>query len=333
MISFFIALVLFIASPLQADAQTVSFDRILQTNIQPKSPAPGQQVTISIENYTYDLARADISWSVNGVAVSKGIGMKTFTTTVGKAGAVTNVKVNIKTSEGTEFDQTFPFSPATVDLVWEANTYAPSWYKGKALHTNEAITRIVAFPQIVSGGSMLKPENLIYKWSSDGSSVPDQSGYGERTFFLIGDIIARPKTISVEVTDTGGGVQASGSIVVEATEPVVRVYENNAIYGLLYNDSISSFDLNKDEISLMAVPFFYSITGARSPEISYVWSSNGVNVNQKTPFITFGNEGKEGTASVSLQINHVKNILQSASNGFNINFKKIVQTSNGASSI
>jgi len=310
-----------LTSPVIAHAATPGPDQVLQVNITPENPNPGDVVTITIGNNSYNLDKADIAWSVNGSVSQQATGLKTFETTIPATGGKTDISVDIKTIEGVEITQNFPFNITGVSLVWEANTYVPPWYEGKALFTPQATGRVIAVPQIYSNGALVDPSTLIYDWTDNGSEEPDQSGYGDDVYYFIGDIISRPRTIGVTVTQKSGTLTANGQITIDAVEPTLRIYANDPTYGLQYQTSVGNeYDLSVPEVSFQAIPFFFSADTATSPDLTYSWLSNGSSTNQTSPFITFRNEGQQGTSQISLEVDHVTNILQAAQTAFSVIF-------------
>lgn len=325
---------LFIILPSFAHAQDIGPERVLQITTTPENPTPNSSVDISIENYTYDLNKAEISWYVNGSLIAKGVGKKTFTAQIGAAGTQTIVKVSIKAAEGVTFEESIPFAAADVDLVWEASTYVPFWYKGKALVTPEATAHVIALPRIMDKGVMIEPSDLIYTWKDNDSVMKEQSGYGQQVYYFKTDIIARPHTISVTVTTRTNSVTAYNEIVITPEQPALRIYENSPLYGTLFEKSINNtYVLNKEEVTFEAVPFFYSVDNAAAKELIYSWFTNNNQAKQTTPFITLRNDGKEGVATLSLQLEHINYILQAAETNFSIQLKSIIRSTKQSDSV
>ena len=321
MIPLIIALFLTLGVPFAAHADTPGPDQVLEVNIVPQNPNPGDLVTITVGNNTYDLDKANISWYVNGTLSQQATGLKLFSTTIPATGGKTDIKVDIKTTEGVEITKDFPFNITGVSLIWEANTYVPPWYKGKALFTPQATGRVIAVPQIYSGGTLVDPSTLIYNWTDNDSEEPDQSGYGDNIYYFAGNIISRPRTISVTVTQKQGTLTANGQITIDAIEPSLRIYQNDPTYGLQYQNSIlSEYNLTVPEVSFEAIPFYFSADTASSPDLTYAWLANSSITDQTSPFITFRNESQQGTSQISLEVDHVQDILQAAQAAFSVVF-------------
>ena len=59
--------------------------------------------------------------------------MTTFTFTAGSLGKTQKVTVNGVENDGTSITQSISVMPASIDLIWQAHSYTPPFYKGKAL--------------------------------------------------------------------------------------------------------------------------------------------------------------------------------------------------------
>ena len=304
-----------------ANAQsTEDLDKILTVELSPEIPGPHETVDISIDSYTYDLSHAKISWYVNGALRASEIGKKTFSFTTGDSGVTSNIKYSIQTQEGENFDKTLTITPAEVNLIWESKGYTPPFYKGKTLFSFEGEARVVAVPNLTKpDGTKYKPEELVYTWKRGMGTDEEASGYGKNVFNFKGDIIARPTTIEVDVTNLNKTVQARGMVTINAVEPEIYVYQNDPSLGFLFNNAITdSFNLLGSEVSLVAMPFYFNNP---DQEGIYSWAVNGNDAPEKSRFITFRNTtGETGYSEISIDLSNETRIMQSASSQFKLNF-------------
>src|SRR4051812_7374844 len=70
-----------------------SNEAIISVTVSPENPQPNQTATFTVSSYSSNLDVASISWYVNGRQISRGTGMKTFSTQIGAIGTKTSVKV------------------------------------------------------------------------------------------------------------------------------------------------------------------------------------------------------------------------------------------------
>jgi hypothetical protein len=311
---------------LGAQLQADPIQTTLSTTITPELPKPNEKVSIQIESFSFDLNRAIISWSINGKKQREGKGVKSFDFTVGALGSASSVTVYIVPGEGNPpFSETFRFYPTEVSLISEAKTFVPLFFRGKSGFSEESDLRISALPNIVDkNGNMIPRENLIYTWTRDSRPVQEASGYGMSTYSLTGAFSGAPEYIGVTVSSEDGLLKASGSIRVKPIKPILLFYENNPLFGILYNKAITSkFIMKEKETSFTAVP--YGITRVGNGDVAFHWSVNNepTQINQNGDTITVRNDsGTEGDSLIGLSIDNPKKIFQALKSGFSVTLTK-----------
>ncbi|MES3005656.1 MAG: hypothetical protein V4664_01770 [Patescibacteria group bacterium] len=284
--------------------------------INPPIPTPGQEVTITLKAFGTDLNRATITWTHNNRESLKGTGEKEFKFTASQIGKTDTIQAVIQPTNGPSVTKVFRLSPSEIDLLWEASTYTPPFYKGKALFTPQADVTFVGVPNLVSNGSRSSPDKTIYKWKVDFQVQGDKSGYGRNTFKYSGAIILRPHVFQVEGYDSNNpDVIATSKTLLEAAGPVVNIYEDHPLYGLLFNHAlIGSFRMDDREKKISAYPFFFS-TSNKNLDVSYQWNVNdsAVQVPPTQNSMSFQKTSKDsGEASVNIRINSTEKLLQEA---------------------
>ncbi len=315
-----IILLLFIL-PLLSHAQIPSSIDGVQIDTYPDIPAPGETVTVSVESFSTDLNAASIVWLVDGKNYAQGTGKKSVGLTAPALGKNISVMAIIMTVEGREIKKVLTLKSGNVDIVWESGGYVPPFYKGKSTFAYENPIKIMAIPHLAGpGGTEINPKTLLYKWTKNDKVVQDQSGYGKQTLSLQEEI-PRPLDIKVEVSTRNGSDKATASITLTPGDPSVSFYEEDPLYGVLYNKSImNKVTLSNREISIRAVP--YSFTKS---VLNYVWSINNLERTDlsKNESITLRTrEDSEGTSDISLEIKNVREILQGARGGVSVRFSK-----------
>lgn len=314
---------IFLSAPTTGHAQLIGItESDVSIAAYPENPQPKDPVTVTIETYSFNLDNSNTKWYVNGNLAQEGKGLKTLTFQVGDLGQTTNVRIVI-TSEKGQLIKTIAITPSIVTLVWEADTYTPPFFKGKALFSHQSTITFMAQPQLVSGGRALNPANLIYTWSKDGTVLGNQNGYGKQTLTLTGSVISRTMKVMVEVQDPTTGITASGVIQVDPVEPEVITYIVDPLYGTQYNKAIKgTLPLTGKEVTLTAAPYFFSNTEAGS-DVSYNWSINGSTISDKqnTRTRVFRKVGEVfGISNINLRVLQENKLLQFASYNLAINF-------------
>lgn len=305
-----------------ATALYPEFKDQLTATVNPEIPKPEEEVTITLEVYSFDINAALITWTVDGKQVEKGPGIKRFKFNAKKAGQKTTVTALVEPSDRPSITKTFSFSAGEVDLLWQSDVYAPPFYKGKSMYTPEASLTFVAMPRTSSG--LVNPKETIFNWRINYNNDAENSGFGKNSYTYEGPIILRPVEVSVETQDIkNSDAVASADIVVENQQPFAIFYENHPLYGVLFNKALrGSVSLAKNDFGLSAYPYFESI-GNKNSGLEYNWEIDAVGApippNQNT--ITLRkNSGDQGRSVIQLEITNPNKILQSTATGLVVEF-------------
>ncbi len=336
-INIFLLIILFFGiiftSPAQAQTPQQIIDSIqnnIQVSIVPESPVAGGSVTIHLTSYNTPLDQATISYTVNGKVLGKGLGLTDFTTTAGAVGSSLKILISIVTAGGQTFQKTLAIQPADIDLIWQASSYVPPFYQGKALYPHQGLITFTAIPNVSANGNVAKSiGTYTYTWKKDGDVLSDFSGYGKSTFSLRGTIISRPFTIAVDVSTAQGVLIGQATATVQPQVPQIAFYENNPLLGVLYNKNLKNITMQGKELSISAVPYFFN-AGNEPAALQYKWTMNGQSiVSQIDPSIlTVRNDNSaSGKTSISLQISNTLAILQTAANSMYITLSQPNQNS------
>lgn len=303
----------------------------------PRVPKPGEIVSIRLSGYTTNLNKAKISWIQDGKIILSQIGAVTNQVEAPSNGKTSTIVITIQKETGGIITKTITLSPADVDLFYEAGTYVHPFFKGKRQFTSESIITFIAVPNFITSSGKIRDTDLVYKWSINGSVIQEVSGYGRNTFTTQGQLIERPAQVTVEVSAVGSNLLATQTIGFRSTSPEFIAYENNPILGVVYDKAIlGDFMLERPQVDFEGVPYFFSTETKNSPNIIYKWNINGVEVTSKNSnenYLLLRNDKNiEGKAYVSATLEHVTNLLQTTSAQFGLNFKKVTNTSNEATS-
>jgi len=141
---------------------------------------PNALLRVSATSYSFDLNSSDIVWKVNGKVFKRGTGEKIIDVMLGDAGSGTKIEIDATVISGQTYHKETVVIPATVDLLWQAYTYTPAWYKGKPLPSSTSDVKIVAVPYFkTAGGEMLSASDLTYNWNLNYKNIGSASGYGK----------------------------------------------------------------------------------------------------------------------------------------------------------
>ncbi len=241
----------------------------------PEHPRPGDSVSVSVESYNIDLNRSEVHWFVNDVPLKTGLGIKNVTVPSGRNGETTTVRVVAIGEDGRTYSSKVIIRPAEVNLLWQAQSYTPPFYKGKALMPYQGTVLVAAVPSFSRGTSVMSAESLIYTWKEGDDVIGDSSGKGRSLFVFRGSIPMRPKTISVTVESPDHTMVAEALVNVVPVAPRLLFYEEHPRYGLLTSKALSGrFHLEEDEVRISALPYYFEINSMLDKAISYDWQAN-----------------------------------------------------------
>lgn len=289
----------------------------------PQYPKAGETVIATIRTYSFDVNRAEIIWQVDGKVMAKGIGKKNLKLTAPDLGKERIITVSINASKDIKMTKSFHLVGNEVDLLWEALTNTPAWYRGKALPVIQSSVKIVAMPYLYFKGAIIPDSNLVYDWFVNYKKDINNSGAGKKSFaFKMNNY--DNYIISVSVSSLDGSVVFEKGIHFSVAEfaPKIIFYKEHPMEGVLCNNALSGeISLTENEISLRAEPFFFSKQNLNN--LTYQWKMNGkaVTPEQRKTAIDFRLEGaSSGNALINLGIQNPVNLLQNAVNSLRINF-------------
>lgn len=214
----------------------------------------------------------------------------------------------------------------SVDLLVEPQTYIPPFYKGLPLFSNQAVVRIFAFPNITAGGQKIESKDLVFKWTENDTVMGEDSGLGQDSITIDPGLLINNPEISVSVLDSNNNELAGNSITIDVKNPQIFFYENSPLYGILFNNSLNNgYNLgSREELNVVAKPFFFSVSDATSSDLTYSWSVNGSPISLSGPknsiLLRQTTQGQSGATSVSLNLSDQSKDFQSANSEFSVSF-------------
>lgn len=298
----------------------------VQYVVAPQIPGPDQTVQIEAQGVGSFLGDANIIWSENGKVVQSGVGSRDFSFTTGALGTQTTVHVEIDSSTEGTLTNDWTFNPSIVDLVWEADTTAPPLYLGKPLYSAGSTVKVVAFPTVIVRGAEVPSSDLSFQWTHDDVAVPEQSGAGDSTFTFTGSELQSSETVEADVY-YGANEVGSAEITIPATQPLVVLYDDDPLQGLLTDEALpSALSMTAPELTVQAVPYYFANSSAQNGSLSYTWTLNGdttTGPQSAQGLLTLRQTGSgtgEAALGVSVQNNDNDKLTQAAQAALNIVF-------------
>ena len=324
----FLVLVVFWVQSVIVNAQSTDTVSISYT---PNNPSAYEEVVVRLQSSVVDLGRSDISWYLNDGLRLSGVGESRARFTTGAYGVLVNIRIVIISPEGQRIVRNFTVQPEEVDIVWEAFSYTPPYYKGKALSPSMGLVLITAMPQLAdSGGNLVDPAKLIYTWKESGVALGNSSGVGKQQIILRGKALSsEPLIVNLSVSTSDGKLVANKTIAIPVHSPSISFYEKRPLEGINYEREIDdSFELIEDEVVFRAEPYFFSLDDFTNAFLKYKWRMNSIEIDVESGRgneVTFRREENvSGKVRISLNIenNNIPfRVLQSAVKSVLINIK------------
>lgn len=282
-------------------------------------PGPNEPYEAWVRSSAVDMNRASIAWTHNGKVVAEGLGVKSYTFKTGNVGRTETLSVTVS-ANGRVLEDSRTFHINDVDLLWQAFTTVPSWYKGKALTSSQSVITVTAFPALLRNGKKLPSAQLVYNWSLDDDFKPESSGSRRRNFSFPADFVPGiEQEITVKVSNINNTLQAQKTIVIPVTQPKVLFYEEHPLEGTVMGTALTNFILPAGtENTFRAIPYFFT----QGAPLSYEWLIDGKPAREEGPpdilRLTAAIDSR-GPVSISTTIHNVRNILQRITDSFSIN--------------
>lgn len=293
-------------------------------NIVPSNPAPFEEVSISLTSYADNLDSVLITWRVNGQNMSSGIGKKSFSLRAGGAGTETTVTATVALPAKAQ-EVRMVVRPSVMVLLWQANdSYVPPFYKGKALPSADSEIKVVAMPEIRSGGSIVSPKNMTYSWRRDYSNDVGNSGYGKNSYLFVNDYLEDSANVSVVASTIDQKYSSEASLDMSISEPKIVFYRSDNNLGTIWDHALpNTHQINESEV-VVAIPYFISPKEIQNPRLVWSWSINDRSVSilgfKKNVMPLQAEEGTSGMSKLKLQIDNKDRIFQSATKEMFIQF-------------
>ncbi len=296
-----------------AEAQTIPSP--LNIQLTPAQPGANTEVLATLQSSFSDLSAAKITWVLNGKTSASGNGVTTFRFTTGALGTVSRVGVTVKTVSGDNLGGNFEIRPAEVDVIWEALTYKPPFYKGKSAATSKSKIRVSAIPHMIIQGEKVSPEKLLYTWQQNRNVLGSLSGVGKQSVIIDAPYPSEETYVAVQISSPDGKNGAQKGITIRAQNPQLVLYEKNGSEGIKYENALPpNINLAEEEMTIRAEPYFFSTEDLRN-STSFNWSLNSKEIKPATRIneITLRRESGEGIAQLELIVKNVAKVLQEAS--------------------
>lgn len=299
-----------------SDSLTIAFS--------PLSPNPGEMLNLTVQSSLIEISEARILWQANGKTIAEGPGVRSASVPVGALGTETRIDVTATTPDGAEFSGHATIIPTELDLLVDSDSYTPPFYLGRPRSSAGSNLHLQALPRFKRAGQMLSASGLTYTWRRNSEVLGSISGLGKSTARIPVLHLFGTDTISVEARSPDGLLSHTSSFSLSAGEPMLALYEDHPLYGVLYNRALpASTFIQETEMTFAAVPFFVPTRSVYDPELAFLWHVNGAEIptHPTDPNeLTINAQNSSGIALVALEISHASNYYLDVKGAWNITF-------------
>ncbi len=245
----------------------------LKLVLNPSLPNPSETVIVSLDDYALDTTGSRINWFVDGIEQKDQVNSRSISVPLGSLGEKTTVRVTLTRNGALGLSVTRTIIPSAVDVIIEANTSVPSFYRGRALPSEMSVIRAIAIPHT---GTKTSRTAYTYKWSL-GSTV--LFGGPQLGKYAIETTLPRYNSypLTVEVFDANGASVARGTAMVGTKRPELYFYEESPLRGLRERALVSPAPLVSQETTIHGALYYVDL-GTTLGKESYAWSISGASV-------------------------------------------------------
>lgn len=319
---FLAAAVAFVFLPLSAHAQILGAgsDGTILIRTTPEYVGPNERIALRASSAFIDLSESEIVWSADGKTIAQGAGFARAEVRSGGLGSSLSVSVFARAPDGTRASGSIRLRPAELDLLWEADSYVPPFYRGRALPSPGTDIRIQAIPRF---SPAVLDTNITYTWRRNGAVIGNASGKGRSFALLSAPTLYGSDTVTVEAHAPDGAV-AGGELLLRSEEPRLALYETHPIFGIMFNRVFGSKNaVSGGEASFVAIPYFADADRRDDGQLRYSWLVNGQGIaadTERPSEITINSERSDGSARLEGVLRHVTNFLIDSKSTWDITF-------------
>ncbi len=290
-----------------------------EISISPAFPDPYTTINVSLSDYSINTQGAQYRWYINNTEDTSLANQRSFSLGVGNIGETTTITVLTTLASGATYTISKNVTPYRVDLLVEANTLAPHFYKGRHLPSSGSYVRVVAIPFTTSNSST--PNTYSYLWKVDGEVVNGGSQYGKNSVSFRSNF-ERAVEVSVDIFDQDGTLLASKTSTIGIVDPEIHFYEVNPLSGIQETAMTRNYILSGEEITVRAEPYFMDNTiMANTPYTE--WKLNNTTVNNPSEDqqeIILRRSGSSGTFTLTYHVRNLNQLLQGAKESVTVSF-------------
>lgn len=198
-------------------------------------------------------------------------------------------------------------------ITWQAKTYVPSWFSGKAFPT--ANSQVTAYVELIDGGKIINLSGQKIYWYVDNELIGAGVGLQKTTFTA--------PSVPDNIIDLRAEIPSYAS---SQTNPVLKTVEIPVVNPEVVIESpYPDGQFFSNSIQLNGWPFFFN--AQKSSNLNFSWSVNGESsANLENPeFLTLNlnlDAPSGSLININLTIGSPGSLYNTATKGINLTFIK-----------
>lgn len=297
---------------------TINGSTPVSIDANPRFPQPLALVTLQLNDYAISSVGSEVTWSVDGVAQGSAQNQRSIQVVAPKLGETKVVTVQVRLRGGSVMTAEHKISPVRTDIVVDADSVVPVFYKGSALPSIQTPIRATA---ILYDGSGTNPNDYSYVWKMQNQVIGGGQIRGGNTITFTPPL-RRSVSLTVEISDLAGKPVGRKTVEVPIVEAEVLFYEFNPLRGINQNAVLKTYPMLTDEVTFKAETYHLpkSVIVSR-PKVAWELNRRAVDNGGATPYeITIRRQSGAGAYTIGLDIRSMEQILSGARGSFQVTF-------------
>ena len=299
-----------------AQFNTNFLDQRPEISFSPRFPQPGEDVTVRVSTNTFNPVGASITWIIDDVEDSSVKNQLSFSLKAKESGEDTTVKAFIKSGSDI-FAVENTLMSDKIDIIVEAATIVPGFYKGRPLPGAGSTVYISAIPDTDTSAA-----SLFYTWRIGSQTLYGGSVQGKQRAEVVLEN-GREKIVRVSIAKEDGTTVGEKVVRINDTKPITRFYKENLLRG---TDAIAVDDtlfLEEEEVGVQAIPYFVNKNIQEEGVGVYEWRLNNRTVQNpgSDPFSIALRKSGSGKTSLDFSVRNATELMQKASGRISIEFE------------
>lgn len=288
----------------------------LLLEVEPEFPRPGEEVTVTINDYRGGTYGSAVTWLYDGQVVDSAENRRSVVVTAGTLNQPATVEAVLSKPGGGKEVLSTTIRPVYLDIIVEAQTRVPDFYRGRALPSIGSMVNVTA---LVNDGRMRN--DLVYTWRLN-RQVLEGGPIRGRNQVSFATPMGENAILSVQATEPNGKVLARRAIFVPSVQPTLSFHEVSALFGVKTRPIDGDLILVGNTATVRAEPYHLDTRVYNNPAITE-WKINNTTTGNTggNPYeVTFQQTGFAGSANLSFQVRDTTQVLQGAKDTIQVRF-------------